>query len=80
MDTHNKNPFEIRTRMLELAQEYLQQQYAVNIDFARSAFDELVRTNQASVSEWQNYTPKMYDFADILKKAQELYGFVSKRD
>lgn len=75
-----KSPFEIRTRMLELAQEYLQQQYAVSVDFARETFDELVRTNQAAVTEWQRYAPKMYDFADILKKAQELYGFVSKRD
>lgn len=75
-----KSPFEIRTRMLELAQEYLQQQYAVSADFARETFDELVRTNQAAVTEWQKYAPKMYDFSDILKKAQELYGFVSKRD
>lgn len=75
-----KSPFEIRTRMLELAQEYLQQQYAVSVDFARETFDELVRTNQAAVTEWQKYAPKMYDLTDILKKAQELYGFVSKRD
>ena len=80
MDTHNKNPFEIRTRMLEIAQEYLQQQYAVSLDFARSTFDELVRNNQAAITEWQRYAPKMYDLSDIVKKAQELYGFVSKRD
>jgi len=76
----DRNPFEIRTRMLELAQEYLSEQYATNLDFAKQAFDELVHTNQAVAQDWQKYAPKMYDFGDIVRKAQELYGFVSKRD
>jgi len=76
----DRNPFEIRTRMLELAQEYLGAQYETNLEFAKQAFDELVRSNQAAATEWQKYAPKMYDFNDIVRKAQELYGFVSKRD
>jgi len=76
----DRNPFEIRTRMLELAQNYLGEQYATNLEFAKQAFDELVKTNQAAAQDWQRYAPKMYDFTDIVRKAQELYGFVSKRD
>lgn len=75
-----KSPFEIRTRMLELASEYLQQQYNANVDFAKNSFLEMVRMGTATQTEWQKYAPKMYDFNEVLKKAQELYGFVSKRD
>jgi hypothetical protein len=75
-----KSPFEIRTRMLELATDYLQQQYASNLDFAKESFMEMVRTGDAVQKDWQKYAPQMYDFTEVLKKAQELYGFVSKRD
>jgi len=75
-----KSPFEIRTRMLELATDYLQQQYYNNMTFAKESFLEMVRTGDAVQKDWQKYAPKMYDFNEVLKKAQELYGFVSKRD
>jgi|LauGreDrversion4_2_1035121.scaffolds.fasta_scaffold06571_8 hypothetical protein len=75
-----KSPFEIRTRMLELATEYLQDQYKANEEFAKQSFVEMVRTGQALQEDWVKHAPKMYDFTEIIKKAQELYGFVSKRD
>lgn len=75
-----KSPFEIRTRMLELATDYLQQQYNSNMDFAKETFLEMVKAGEAAQKDWEKYAPKMYDFTDIIKKAQELYGFVSKRD
>jgi len=77
---NSKSPFEIRTRMLELASEYLQTQYDANVDFAKESFLEMIRTGQAVQKDWEKFAPKMYDFSEVLKKAQELYGFVSKRD
>jgi hypothetical protein len=75
-----KSPFEIRTRMLELATEYLQTQYYANVEFTKESFLEMIRTGQAVQKDWEKFAPKMYDFNEVLKKAQELYGFVSKRD
>jgi hypothetical protein len=75
-----RNPFEIRTRMLELAADYMQQQFLAAEDFAKASFTEMVRVGQAAQQDWQKYAPKMYDVKDIVAKAQELYGFVTKRD
>jgi len=70
-------PFEIRTQLLEMAKEYLEKQYAVNTEFAKRAYDELVAQNQSTVDAWKNVAPKMYTLEDVLKEAAKLYGFVS---
>ncbi len=69
-------PFEIRAQMLEMAQEYLQKQFELNQEFARRTFDELVKSGEKVQSDWQQYTPKMYGFDEVVSKAKELYGFV----
>lgn len=76
----DRNPFEIRTRMLEIAADYMEAQYRAAEEFAKASFTELVRTGIASADNWPKYAPKMYDVKDIVAKAQELYGFVTKRD
>jgi hypothetical protein len=76
----DRNPFEIRTRMLEIASAYLETQYKATEEFAKQNFLELVRLGQASQDSWAKYAPKPYDVKDVVAKAQELYGFVSKRD
>jgi len=76
----DRNPFEIRTRMLEIAADYLEAQYQATEQFAKQSFMELVKCGQAAQGDWMKYAPKMYDVKDIVAKAQELYGFVSKRD
>lgn len=74
------NPFAIRTRMLEIAADYLQTQYKASEEFAKASFLEMVKLGEAAQADWQKYAPKMYDCKDIVAKAQELYGFVTKRD
>jgi len=74
-----RNPFEIRTRMLELAQEYLESQYEANMEFARQAWLEAMKIGAASLKDWEQFAPQKYDFAEITKKAQELYGFVQNK-
>jgi len=76
----NQSPFEIRARMLELASEYCKAQYAATEKLATSAFGELVEAGLAAQSEWAKYAPKMYNIAEIIQKAEELNGFVKKRD
>lgn len=72
----NKTPYEIRTQLIEIAQNYLQLQYEANLELAREAFDKMVKHGYAMQSEWEKHLPKMYDFNEILEKARELYQFV----
>ena len=75
-----RNPFEIRTRMLEIAQDYLEDQYERNMEFARAAFMESIKIGASTMADWEKYVPAKYDFNEIAKKAQELYSFVQKKD
>ena len=76
----NKNPFEIRSEVLSMAKEYLDQQYQMNVEFARRIFDEAVEAKTVALDSWKSYVPEMYSVEDLMKKAQELYGFVLKKD
>ena len=62
--------------MLKMAQEYLQQQQEINLDFAGRTFEQLVKEGKKVAEDWQSYAPKMYTFEDVLKEANKLYGFV----
>ena len=70
------NPFEIRAQMLSMAQDYLQQQQEINLDFAGRTFEQLVKEGKKVAEDWQSYAPKMYSFDEVLKEANKLYGFV----
>ena len=70
------NPFEIRAQMLRMAQDYLQQQQEINLDFAGRTFEQLLKEGKKVAEDWQTYAPKMYTFEDVLKEANKLYGFV----
>ena len=76
----NKNPFELRTEILQMTKDYLDQQYHLNMEFARRAFDEAIAAGKATTENWEQYVPKSYSIDELTKKAQELYGFVSKKD
>lgn len=71
----NKNPFEIRADMLAMAKDYMDQQYQINMDFVRNLYDE----NKATVEEFQKAC-EPYSIEEMMKKAQELYSFVSKKE
>lgn len=71
----NKNPFEIRTEMLALAKDYMDQQYQMNVSFAERALDQGKKT----IEEVQEMY-KMYSMEDLMEKAREMYSFVSKKD
>jgi Tfp pilus assembly protein PilF len=71
----NKNPFEIRAEMLQLAKEYMDTQYHMNIEFAEKALE----AGRKSVEDVQDMY-KMYSMEDLMEKAKEMYSFVSKKD
>lgn len=71
----NKNPFEIRTEMLQLAKNYMDQQYQMNVEFAQRALD----TGKKTLEEVQEVY-KMYSMEELMEKAREMYSFVSKKD
>ena len=71
------NPFEIRTQLLEMSKEYLEAQHEINTQFAKRAFEELVKQGQKVETDYKEYMPKMYTVDEVLNQAQKLYGFVA---
>jgi len=70
----NKNPFELRAEMLQLAKEYMDQQYEMNIRFAT----DMHREGKKTLEEVQE-AHKMYSMEDLMNKAKEMYSFVSTK-
>lgn len=71
----NKNPFEIRAEMLQMAKDYMDQQYHMNLDFANKMFDQ----GRIQLEELQQMY-NMYSTEELMEKAKEMYSFVSKKD
>jgi len=71
----NKNPFEIRAEMLQLAKEYMDQQYHMNVQFAESMMEQ----GKKSIEDIKE-SYEMYSMDDLMSKAKEMYAFASKKD
>lgn len=71
----SKNPFEIRAEMLQLAKDYMDAQYNLNIQLVNDLFEQ----NKASIDEVKE-AYKMYSLEELMDKAKEMYSFVSKKD
>jgi len=76
----NKNPFEIRFDTLAMAKEMLDQQYQTNMTVFYEALEQAKTQGQDLKEIQEKYMPKMYDPQEIMKQAQELYAFVTKKD
>jgi hypothetical protein len=71
----NKNPFEIRSEVLELAKEYMDKQTEMNIEFA----EKMQELGKIKMDEYANaFRP--YTFDELMEKAKEMYTFVSNKD
>jgi hypothetical protein len=75
----NKNPFEIRAEMLQLAKDYMDQQYHMNIQFLENMVAEGEKARK-DIEDQLKDAYKMYSMEDLMTKAQEMYSFVSKKD
>ena len=71
----SKNPFEIRAEMLQLAKDYMDQQYHMNIHLLQDLFAQgKIQMEELKLSS------KLYSSEELLSKAKEFYGFVSTKD
>jgi phage host-nuclease inhibitor protein Gam len=71
----SKNPFQIRSEVLELAKEYMDKQTAMNIEYA----EKMKALNEIKLEEYTKAF-KPYTFEEMMTKAQEFYSFVSNKD
>ena len=71
----NKNPFEIRTEMLAMAKDYMDRAWEMNYMFSQQLFEQGKKT-----SEEMQEALKPYSTEELMKKATELYSFVTKKD
>jgi len=76
----SKNPFELRTEILGMAKDYMDRQQEINMQFAHRAYEAAVDAGKVTAETWKDFTPAQYSIDELTKKAQELYGFVSKKD
>ena len=73
------NPYELRFRLLEMAQGYLQDRQEETKEFAYQAWDLAKENGKATMEVWNDLQPDSYSIEDIKKKANELYEFVEKQ-
>ena len=71
----NKNPFEIRAEMLQMAKDYMYQQYHMNVEFTKQLWEQGKKD-----TEQMQCALKPYSIKDMMDKAQEMYNFVSKKE
>ena len=73
------NPYELRFKLLEMAQGYLQDDYSRKENFVSQVW-ELARENgEANIKMFEELQPESYTIEDIKNKASELYEFVEKQ-
>ena len=71
-------PFELRFKLLEMAQRYFEFVDARTRDFTDEAWSHAKEQGDATLEYWENPQPKPYSIEDIKTKAKELYEFVEK--
>ena len=73
------NPYELRFRLLEMAQGYLQDQQDSQRNFAIDAWEFAKENGEANMKMFEELQPEAYTIEDIKNKATELYEFVEKQ-
>lgn len=80
----SKNGFEIRLEVLKMAKEMMDQQYSETTNaYWNAVYSASEKWNTSvgdAIAKIGAVAPVMYSPADIMTKAQELYGFVSNKD
>ena len=73
------NPYELRFRLLEMAQGYLYDQQERQNHFAIDAWEYAKEQGDANMELFKELQPESYTIEDIMKKAAELYEFVEQK-
>jgi hypothetical protein len=70
----NKNGFEIRAEILEMAKSYMDKQMELNMEYAK----KMQELGQIQMGDFQKaFQP--YSVEDLMEKAKEFYSFVEKK-
>lgn len=70
-----KNPFELRTDLLVLAQNHLEAQYKANVEFMKTMLEASIKAGSALPEAFA----KTYSFPtmeDVMAEAKKMYAFV----
>jgi len=78
--TSGKTPYEIRLELLQMAQGHLQKSYDMQMAFATEAVKKATDAQWKTIEQLQALMPKQFGMQEIIDKANELYGFVLKKD
>ena len=73
------NPYDLRFRLLEMAQGYLQDVYSRKENVALDAWNFAQEQGNATTKLHKELQPESYSIEDIKKKATELYEFVENK-
>ena len=76
----NKNPFELRTELLQMSKEMLDKQFDAQMELAKTAAKVWEQSGKDAREFLAEVTPKMYSPECIMENAKELYKFVSNKD
>lgn len=74
------NPFELRYKILEMAKDYLDKSYQMQVDAFNKQVALMEDQNKLTFEMWKRMMPEKYTMEDVVAKAQELYGFVESKD
>ena len=75
----SSNPYELRFRLLEMAQGYLQDIQEQSKDFSYQAWELAREDGKANMELWKELQPESYSIEDIKRNATELYEFVEQK-
>ena len=73
------NPFELRFRLLEMAQSYLQEQSYRNQTLNQQTWELAQSQGTDTVELLKTLQAESYSIGDIKTKAEELYEFVATK-
>ena len=75
----SKNPYEIRLETLKMAKEMLDQQWQMGERLMGEMVEQAKETQDNVVETFEKYVPKMYQPDEVIKKANEFYDFITKK-
>ena len=78
-DSMSKNPYEIRLETLKMAKEMADQQFQLQMDFMYRMMDQANEAGADIKEAYEKCVPDMYKPEEIVKRANELYAYVSEK-
>jgi hypothetical protein len=67
---------ELRSELLETAQEYLDDQHKLKRKFGEIAFEDAVKAGRKTLADHKEFIPEMYTMFDVMNLAKQLEAFV----